>query len=931
MRIRTVRAHAFGPFTDAELDLAEGMTVVVGANEAGKSSWHAAIYAALCGIRRGRGRALKDDEEFTSRHRPWDGDRWEVSGVVELPDGRSIELRHDLAGRVDSSAVDLGLGHDVSREIIHDGAPDGSRWLGLDRRAFLAVSCVRQAEILAVTDHAGALQEHLQRAAATAGTDETAASALAAIAAHRRDHVGLERRNATKPLMEAVRALETAEEHHRAAVEAHHEWLVRVEQVAELERHAARADDRMRAAEAAMAHRQLAALRQRIDRIALLQRRHPTPPSSPVADDELARRVTTAIHAWQHRPQPQPLDGPTATEVEARLAQLPPVPHGDLEPEPAVVDAHRGLLAAQSRLDAHRQHEPTAPARVETGGLTESELVDLARELETTVPAVDQALVDEVERLRAEASAPTGPAGRPLAVAAAIVAVVALLGGMGLLASELVVPGLAVAALGVVLGVVAGAALVRRTPAGSDTTELRAAETRLITAEQFAAAAKTRRDHATERARTVGLAPDPAELRRLSDQLRRADDAGRARQGWDDTHQRLVAAQATAVDALCLALEGRGIDVPLGADAEKASLLFAAYEQLCRERRALAQAAAERPGLERQLEACRGAEQRLAVDRAAVGAARTELLAVAVACGATGVDGLSEDQLVDQLRRWLDTRDRNRDAHEIAREEWRELQHLLDGSTLDELRAEAQQLDGRRVELEAGLPAALVGQLDLGVDAATTLGSLRQEARRLGADLASARGDLAARAERVVPVADTEEALAAARTELARVRRLEDTLRLTERFMRDAQERIHRDIAPVLAAKVQPRLARVTGGRYTDVTVDPQNLRVQVRGPEGRWRDAEYLSQGTAEQVYLLLRVAMSEILSHAKPPLLLDDVTVQSDPVRTRALLDVLHEVSTDHQVVLFSQEDDVKAWAEQHLGVRDGLVLLPPLGVGA
>jgi DNA repair protein SbcC/Rad50 len=928
MRIRTVRAHAFGPFTDAELDLAEGMTVVVGANEAGKSSWHAAIYAALCGMRRGKGAATKDDREFASRHRPWDGERWEVSGVVQLPDGRTVELRHDLAGKVDSSAIDLELGHDVSREIIHDGAPDGSRWLGLDRRAFLAVSCVRQAEILAVTDHAGALQEHLQRAAATAGADETAAAALAAIAAYQREHVGLERRNSTKPLMEAIGGVETAEERHRAAVDAHHEWLARVEQVAELERRAGDADDRVRAAEAAMAHRQRAELHRRLERIVVLQRRHPTPPPSPAVDDELARRVTTAIHSWEHRPQVHALEGPSADELQARLDRLPDEPIGDLEPEPAVVDAHRSLLAAQSRLDAHRQQEPAVPAVVDTKGLAEPELVELARELDTVVPAVDPALVDEVARRRTEAEAPAAPSGRGVAIVAGLVAVVALLGGMGLLAAELIAAGLAVAGTGVLVGAGAAVAFVRGAPSPPDTTELRSAEMRLVTAEQLAATALARREQAAERVRQVGLDPDPGELRRLADASRRSVDAATARRQWDDTERRLVDAVSSAVDTVCVALDARGLDVPPGADAEKASLLFGAYEQHCRERRAQAQAAAERAGLQREIDSRRQAEQRLAADTASVAAARSELFAASVACGATAVDGLTEHQLLDQLQRWLDTRDRNREAHEHAREEWRELQHLLDGSTLDELRLESDRLDVRCAELEAGLPPDLVGQLDLGVDAGATLAALRHEARRFGAELASARGDLAARAERVVPVADAEEALVAARDELARVRRLESTLALTERFMADAQDRIHRDIAPVLAEKVQARLGRVTGARYTDVTVDPHNLRVQVRGPEGRWRDAEYLSQGTAEQVYLLLRVAMSEILSQAKPPLLLDDVTVQSDPVRTRAILDVLHEVSADHQVVVFSQESEVKEWAESRLdGGRDSLVLLPPL----
>jgi exonuclease SbcC len=930
MRIRRVRAHAFGPLIDQELDLAPGMTVVVGANEAGKSSWHAAIYAALCGMRRGRGAATKDDRAFADRHRPWHDPRWEVSCVVELPDGRTVELHHDLAGRVDSSAIDLALGTDVSREIIRDGAPDGSAWLGLDRRAFLGVSCVRQADILAVTDHASALQEHLQRAAATAGTDETAAAALQALDAYRREHVGQERRNSTKPLMAAITAVEQAEAAHQAALVAHDEWLRRVELVARLEANARKADQTLRAAEAAMAHRQLAELRQRIDRIAQLQRRYPEPPKSPSDDEELASRVTGAIHGWVQRPLAAPLEGPSAAEIEARLAALPEPPEGDLEPDPAVVELHRALVAAEGRLDAHRQAEPVPVEVPDTGGLSEGQVLDLARELDTEVPDVDPALVEQVERLRREAEAPVARRGRTAVVVLCLLAVVGVVAGGVLLATGATAAGaggVGAAVLATVAALVVG--LRRRTPP-VDTTELRAAETRLVTAEQLAAAAEARRNQAVERAASVGLPADAAALRGLADQLRRVADTERARQQWAEAEQRLVAAVDSAIDSLCLALDGRGVEVPDGADAEKASFLVALYEQQCRERRAQAQAAAERPGLLRELDVRRRAEQRLAEDEAAVRAARAELFAVAVPCGVSGVDGVTEDQLVDQLRAWLEARVQNRTAFERARDEWRELQLLLDGGTLDELQERAAELDARRATLEAGLPAELVGTLDLGVDAGATIARLRDEARRLAGGLAEAKGDLAARAERVVPVAETEEALAAARAELERVRRLERTLQLTEGFMRNAQEAVHRDIAPVLAATLQARLGRVTGGRYTEAIVDPQTLQVQVRGPGGTWRPADHLSHGTAEQVYLLLRVAMSEILTDAEPPLLLDDVTVQSDPVRTLALLDVLHQVSADHQVVLFSQESEVKDWAKSHLelaGGRDSLVLLPPL----
>ncbi|MCW7944997.1 hypothetical protein AAW14_24020 [Streptomyces hygroscopicus] len=92
MRIEKVTAHAFGPLAGETLALAPGMTVVCGENEAAKSSWHAAVYAALCGRRRGRGRLNKDDQEFSDLHRPWDRpEEWVVSSRPRAPCGRAVE------------------------------------------------------------------------------------------------------------------------------------------------------------------------------------------------------------------------------------------------------------------------------------------------------------------------------------------------------------------------------------------------------------------------------------------------------------------------------------------------------------------------------------------------------------------------------------------------------------------------------------------------------------------------------------------------------------------------------------------------------------------------------------------------------------------------------------------------------------------------
>ena len=79
MWIQRVTAHAFGPLRGATLELAPGLTVIYGPNESAKSTWHAAIYAALCGRRRGARRDGAATSEFADRHRPWDHDEWLVT------------------------------------------------------------------------------------------------------------------------------------------------------------------------------------------------------------------------------------------------------------------------------------------------------------------------------------------------------------------------------------------------------------------------------------------------------------------------------------------------------------------------------------------------------------------------------------------------------------------------------------------------------------------------------------------------------------------------------------------------------------------------------------------------------------------------------------------------------------------------------------
>jgi exonuclease SbcC len=230
----------------------------------------------------------------------------------------------------------------------------------------------------------------------------------------------------------------------------------------------------------------------------------------------------------------------------------------------------------------------------------------------------------------------------------------------------------------------------------------------------------------------------------------------------------------------------------------------------------------------------------------------------------------------------------------------------------------------------AKLDLAEVAAADPGPDPIEALQRLRRAAQDADRSL-TALEERAQERERGVPsVAASQEAVAQAAARVAHLERLGQILTTARDFLVQAQDSVHRSIAPQLADAIAPHLAAVTVNRYTEVRVDPDDLQVRVRPPSGTWREAARLSHGTAEQVYLLLRAALAQYLvtTNEPCPLILDDPTAYADADRTTAVLQVLHNISVERQVIVFSHDTQVLAWAQHALvGPRDKVIELVDL----
>ncbi|MDT2193260.1 hypothetical protein [Paenibacillus larvae] len=76
------------------------------------------------------------------------------------------------------------------------------------------------------------------------------------------------------------------------------------------------------------------------------------------------------------------------------------------------------------------------------------------------------------------------------------------------------------------------------------------------------------------------------------------------------------------------------------------------------------------------------------------------------------------------------------------------------------------------------------------------------------------------------------------------------------------------------------------------------------------------MSRGTAEQLYLSMRFALAdEYRNKAVLPLILDDIFVNFDPVRTRRCLGLLKILRKDRQILLFTCHSHIRDAVQQML----------------
>lgn len=168
----------------------------------------------------------------------------------------------------------------------------------------------------------------------------------------------------------------------------------------------------------------------------------------------------------------------------------------------------------------------------------------------------------------------------------------------------------------------------------------------------------------------------------------------------------------------------------------------------------------------------------------------------------------------------------------------------------------------------------------------------------------------------------------------ARIRTLSgeyDAIAMALEALDAANTGLQNRFSPALGRRAAEIFGQLTDGRYTGVVLDRAfHLSAEPAG-DSVYRDAQLLSAGAADQLYLAVRLAICELVlpPDRAVPLILDDALANYDDARCAAALGWLRREAENRQILLFTCHTREAEFFRNDPAVRIQVLTAPEEGV--
>ena len=183
-------------------------------------------------------------------------------------------------------------------------------------------------------------------------------------------------------------------------------------------------------------------------------------------------------------------------------------------------------------------------------------------------------------------------------------------------------------------------------------------------------------------------------------------------------------------------------------------------------------------------------------------------------------------------------------------------------------------------------------------ETAQALARTAAQVEEVSARLNQTRGSLQTMGDPAALAAQAEEL----EDRLSRKRLEAEALALAMDVLTQANTRLQERFSPELNRMAGEYMSRLTGERYSAVSLTRELEGFVRTGGDVLPRSALCLSRGTADQLYLAVRLAVCRLCLPERPPILLDDALASFDDDRLKMALELLAELSQEQQLLLFT-----------------------------
>ena len=883
MRITRIDLDGFGCMRGFGCDLGRGLHIFFGPNESGKSTLQHAIFALLYGFYEGS-RARPHETRQHDRYRPWSGSayggRLEFEVETGADKGKSYRVDRDFGDRdVPTTVRDLTTGQDVTDRYArgrHGAVAFAREYLGMTKKVFDACAFVSQGELFDLANETASPQEigdTIISLADSARRDVSAQSAIDRLDAVLKEDVGGPRARTT-PLPVARGHLAEAEgelaEIERMRVEVA-EDAERLEDNIEKanEARATRTRGRYLILQAELADRrtrlqQLDELDEEGERLNRQMAEHAEFAQFPVEErDDLLGRWNTISNLRESQERTRERASTALGRLESITSELRGLQRRVQELDHLrdyPLDRGEAVELAVASWRSVKLLAEEAARRREEARVPE----ELLEELDSLEAKVGELTPDDIEDMRRRLTAPPPNWFTLRAITHAVITALQWLwrGTIRLVRW-----------------------VFRRGQPG--TGEPAESEARALAQGREELAEKVR-----EYERYLELAPRVRRLREAArEAASREEELAGAAQNAHGELENLVddvsdieQAYRTSLDRRAQRRELEGLEAKIAALLREADTLRGLGEEYDQEGSRLARL---EDALRRDLERWTGKEGSL-----------HELLA-------GFEDGCRRRELHDEARAGL-----------AANAEKRSL--ILKGRSRSELEEDVRLREREAAGLEEQTPRLRGAQTD---DSLETLSVRFRElddcANMLEVEIERLRTLIETKLSDLNPRSEVEEEIERLEKKVAALDRFGQELTIAIEVIDQAMTEAHRNFAPSVGRFLSSGFNRITGGRYTEVLLDPATLKLTTEIPEtGDFQEVELLSRGTRATVYLLLRAGLAQHMSGLSEPvpLILDDPLVELDDVRLESFLDELLRLSDEIQILLFTKDQGTKTWFERH-----------------